>query len=104
MSEETATLAKLFGGGGAFAALLYLLFLVGSRMVAAIDRVAQTVTTQGAATAATLNEQGQAIVRVETLLETALGIAPPPPPPRARTGRTPADGVPSGFYSQVARR
>lgn len=61
-------LLKLIGSGGFFAALLYLLYLVGMRIVAALDRVT-----------AKLDKVDEAVVRVEAMLTER---------------RTPVQGVP----------
>lgn len=83
MRVTNEDLAKLLGGGGFAAALLYLLYLVGSRIVAALDRVAVKV-----------DDQGESIVRMDSKLDTLLGIGAEPDNPRARTGRTPVHGTP----------
>lgn len=95
MSDEATAIAKMFGGGGLAAALLYLLYLVGMRLVAAIDRVAIKV-----------DDQGTEIARIGTKVDMLVpDPEPQPAPPRPRTGRTPMGGVPAGgFYSHVKER
>lgn len=72
---EIVDIAKLLGGGGFAVALLWLLYLVGMRIVAALDRVAVKV-----------DAQGSAIDRVEVKVDVALaglGLAASVPAPRA---------------------
>lgn len=90
MSDEATAIAKMFGGGGLAAALLYLLYLVGMRLVAAIDRVAIKV-----------DDQGTEIARIGTKVDMLVPDPEPAPVQRVRTGRTPIGGVPAGegFYS-----
>lgn len=93
---------KLFGGGGFAGALLYLLYLVGSRMVAAIDRVASKVDAHTTADIASHADMREAIVRLDEKLETTIGwqertpVGDPPTSPR-----TPPRGVPVGQYHVV---
>jgi hypothetical protein len=54
--DVDADTIKLLGSGGAFGALLYLIYLVGGRIVAALDRVAAKVDDH---TAADLDAHGQ---------------------------------------------
>ena len=93
---ESADLAKLVGGGGFAAALLYLLYLVGSRMVAAIDRVAAKVDSHTKDDLASHADLRDGITRLDAMLETQLRAAgqfPDEEPERRRTS-TPARGAP----------
>lgn len=89
---DSAWIVKLVGGGGAGAALLYLLYLVGMRIVSALDRVAGKV-----------DDQGQALERVEVKLDWALGAGETTgpiqmaPSPRERRKATPERGVQTGY-------
>lgn len=71
---------KIIGGGGIAAALLALIYLVGMKMVAAIDRLGTKVEEHTTTDLAHHAEVKEAIVRVEAKLD-------------ARAG-TPAFGVP----------
>ena len=76
---ESADLLKLLGGGSTVGALLFLLYLVGMRIVAALDRIATKV-----------DDHGSRLERVEVKLDFALGEQDEQP----RRTRTPARGVP----------
>ena len=73
---ESADLLKLLGGGSTVGALLFLLYLVGMRIVAALDRIATKV-----------DDHGSRLERVEVKLDFALEQDEP-------RRRTPARGVP----------
>ncbi len=82
----TADDLKLLGGGGFAAALLYLLYLVGSRMVAALDRVAIKIDAHTAADLASHAELREAIVRVDAKMDGAAD--------QRERAYTPIEGVP----------
>lgn len=99
-------IVKLLGGGGAFAALLYLLYLVGMRIVAALDRVATKVDAHQKDDLASHADMRTDIAalhgKIDGLLDgqdryTPVGVEIPEPPSR----RTPAGGVQIGVYSHV---
>lgn len=87
-------LLKLVGGGGTFVALLYLVYLVGMRLVAAIDRVGTKVDSMGEKfdahtkiDVAHHNDVSEKIVRVEAKLDGRM---------------TPVQGVPIAFSPRAA--
>lgn len=98
-------LLKLIGGGGIAAALLYLIFLVGTRIVAALDRVAAKVDDHTKADLASHADMREQMVRMGAKLDvvldwgerTPVGVEPPAPSPRERTRSNPR-GVPIGEY------
>ena len=102
---EISDFGKLVGGGGIAAALLYLLYLVGMRVVGALDRVAVKIDDVRADNA----DNRAAIVRMDTKLDVALaglGIEPAPQAapqvqPTDVRRNTPARGIATGFYSHV---
>jgi hypothetical protein len=104
-----ADLFKLLGGGGFAAALLYLLYLVGSRMVAAIDRVAAKVDGHTKDDLASHAEMRDQITRLDAKLDanldaadryTPVGVEIPEPPRRTRTN---PQGVQIGGYYGPSR-
>jgi hypothetical protein len=99
---------KLLGAGGFAVALLYLLYLVGMRLVAAIDRVATKQDDHTKADLASHAEMRTDIAalhgKLDGMLELGERLTPPPMEiPRIEEQqqgrRTPIGGVPIGQYS-----
>ena len=105
-----ADVIKLLGGGSLAAALLALIYIVGNRMVAAIDRIGikvdehtKTDVAHHAAVREDMADQhGVVMARLEGMevrIDTALDLTPVRKPPRPKTNPR---GVPVGYYSPRA--
>lgn len=119
MNDETVALLKLLGGGTGFGILLYIVYLIGTRMIASNDknteRWASTVDKLGdkidahkladvASHAAMQSDIAQLHGKIDGLLDgqdryTPVGVEVPQPIEDRR--RTPIGGVPIGGYSHV---
>lgn len=103
MTEIDWGVITKLGGGGLGAALLYLIYLVGSRMVAAIDRVAAKVDDHTTKDVESHADMREAIVRLDAKVDASfdwhersdVGPAPvaPEPSPREKSRSNPY-GVP----------
>lgn len=103
MTPDAVDVFKLVGGGGAIAALIYVYYLVGMRIVAALDRVSGKVDSHTAADLASHANMREDIAalhgKIDGLLDgqdryTPVGVEIPHRP------RTNPHGVPIGGYSQ----
>jgi hypothetical protein len=74
MDPETA---KLLGTGGVAGALLVLIYLVGMRLVRALDALGGKVDNHHTADAAHHAEMSTEIAEMRTEIQTVLGITPP---------------------------
>lgn len=112
---ETVDIVKLFGTGGFAVALLGLLYVVGMRIVAALDKVTNTVTEQHRDTRETINDhtrqdvaaQGAVVDRlsyIEGKLEESINWTRPTPVEEQVIRRTPPRGVTASEYRVVGRR
>jgi len=99
---DSDNIIKLIGGGGALVGALYILakvlFRIGERMIAAIDRIGQKVDDHTKADIAAQTEVKEAIAGFDAKLEEVLA---------GRQRLTPIQGVPivgGGEYSQRLRK
>lgn len=84
---------KLLGGGGAAGALLFLVYLVGMRIVAALDRVAVKVDNHTADDLASHADMREQLAELRGMLAPNLPADPPMRSPPKRAPTNPA-GVP----------
>jgi hypothetical protein len=73
---ETADILKLLTSGGVAGALLVLIYLVGNRMVAAIDRVATKLDEHTKVDIASHAEVRDELIEVKTMLTTERRLTP----------------------------
>lgn len=89
-----ADLIKLIGSGGIAAALLALIYIVGMRMVRALDRVATKVDEHTTTDLSHHADVKESVVRLEGKVDAALDWQERTPVEGTRRTRTGARGVP----------